>query len=274
MAVRVGLGLGEQHRLQPWQENLLSCWSGTSGTLLTQFGTSVVTKGAAPVLAGHWMCLDLGLEGHPLMRSPSVHLPSKYGSGPPCHRDLRWGPSGSWAEHCTIHVLVWGCHAVPDVQPHNHMGRILGPPHLPSPKCRCSSPTSAPRQPQSQQHWGGSLSSYVLDLQEGGGHFLGVFILPDEGFEPPAQSSSVVSPLTARQAEPWKTRCRGEVSGQTGADPRALQPRSPGKVKPPSCFCLCCPSPLCCACCTQGWHGLLSEGHVPRDPCPQLLGTW
>lgn len=69
MAVRAGLGLGEQHRLQPWQEKLPSCWSGTSDTLLTQSGTSVVTKGAAPVLAGHWMCLGLGLEGHSLMRS-------------------------------------------------------------------------------------------------------------------------------------------------------------------------------------------------------------
>lgn len=32
------------------------------------------------------------------------------------------------------------------------------------------------------------MSSYVLDLREGGGHILGEFILADEGFEPPAQS--------------------------------------------------------------------------------------
>lgn len=62
-AVRAGLGLGERHHLQPWQENLPSCCSGTSDTLLTQSGTSVVTKGAAPVLARRWMCLGLGLEG-------------------------------------------------------------------------------------------------------------------------------------------------------------------------------------------------------------------
>lgn len=55
MAVGAGLGLGERHRLQPRMENLPSCWSGTSGTLLAQFGTSAATKGAAPVLAGHWM---------------------------------------------------------------------------------------------------------------------------------------------------------------------------------------------------------------------------
>lgn len=57
MAVGAGLGLAEQHCLQPWQENLPSCWSGTSDTLLAQSGTSVVSKGAAPVLG--W-----GLEGH------------------------------------------------------------------------------------------------------------------------------------------------------------------------------------------------------------------
>lgn len=69
------------------------------------------------------------------------------------------------------------------------------------------------------------MSSYVLDLQEGGGHFLGEFILPGEEFEPPAQASSVVSPLTVLQAEPWKTQCCVEILGQTGADPRALQER-------------------------------------------------
>lgn len=64
MAGCAGLGLGERHHLQLWQEHLPSCWPGTSDTLLTQSGTSVVTKGAAPVLAGHWVCLGLGLEGH------------------------------------------------------------------------------------------------------------------------------------------------------------------------------------------------------------------
>lgn len=69
------------------------------------------------------------------------------------------------------------------------------------------------------------MSSYVLDLQEGGGHFWGEFMLPHEGFEPPAQSSSVVSPLTVPQAEPRKTQCCVEILGQTGTEPRAHQQR-------------------------------------------------
>lgn len=73
------------------------------------------------------------------------------------------------------------------------------------------------------------MCSYVLDLQEGGGHFWGMFLLPGEGFETPGQSSSVVSPQSAQQAEPWKTQCCVEISGHTGADPRALQPSSQGR---------------------------------------------
>lgn len=49
------------------------------------------------------------------------------------------------------------------------------------------------------------MSSYVMDLQEAGGHFLGVFILPDEGFEPPAQPISL-----EKLSAVWRFRVRQE----------------------------------------------------------------